>query len=111
MAMRMLKRLLRNQRGTAAIEFGLVLPVLASIVILMPDVSEAAIGAMNMDAALRAGIQYAMNGGTTLSSVQSFANTNWASKPADATLTASAACYCDTSVIVCGQPCTGTSIA
>ena len=101
----------RNESGAAAVEFGLILPVLAAIVILLPDVSEAAIGAMNMDSALRAGIQYAMNGGTNMSSVRSFANSNWSSKPSGATLTASEACYCDTTVITCGQPCTGTQVA
>jgi Flp pilus assembly protein TadG len=109
--MRLLKKILGDTRGAAAVEFGLVLPVLAGIVILLPDVSEAGVGAMNMDSAMRAGVQYAMNGGTNVTSVQSFANSNWPSKPHGATLTASAACYCDDTVITCGNPCTGTQVA
>ena len=106
--MRSLKKLFKNQCGTAAVEFGLVLPVLASIVILMPDVTQAASGAINMDSAVRAGIQYAMNGGTDTSTVQTYVNQNWVAKPTGATATATLACFCDSSTLTCGQPCTGT---
>jgi Flp pilus assembly protein TadG len=106
--MRLLKKLFKDRCGTAAVEFGLVLPVLASIVILMPDVTQAASGAINMDSAVRAGIQYAMNGGTDATTVQTYVNQNWVSKPTGATATASLACYCDGSTLTCGQPCTGT---
>ena len=105
----LLKKILRDQCGVAALEFALVVPVLAIIVITLPDVTEAASGAINMDSAVRAGIQYAMNGGTTMSSVQSFANANWPSKPSGANLTASETCFCDSGVITCGQPCTGSA--
>jgi Flp pilus assembly protein TadG len=107
--MRIVKKLAGDRRGTAAVEFSLILPVLASIIILLPDVTEAAVGAMNMDGAVRAGIQFAMNGSTNATTIQTYANNNWASKPSGATLNASLACYCDGSVISCGQPCTGTT--
>jgi Flp pilus assembly protein TadG len=105
--MRIMKRFIGDRRGTAAIEFGLVLPVLAGIVIFMPDVTEAAVGAMNMDGAVRAGIQFAMNGSTNTTTIQTYANNNWISKPHGATMNATLACYCDNSLITCGQPCTG----
>jgi Flp pilus assembly protein TadG len=107
--MRLLKKILGDERGAAAIEFGLVLPVLAGIVILLPDTTETAVGAINMDGAVRAGIQYAMNGGTNTSSIQTYATRNWISKPNGATMNASLACYCDSSTITCGQPCTGAT--
>ena len=106
--MRSLKKLFKDHGGAAAIEFGLVMPVLASIVILMPDVTQAASSAINMDSAVRAGIQFAMNGGTDTSTVQTYVNQNWVSKPTGATTTATLACYCDSAVLTCGQPCTGT---
>ncbi len=107
--MRIVKKLIKDRRGAAAIEFGLILPVLAAIIVLLPDVTEAAVGAMNMDGAVRAGIQFAMNGSTNTTSIQTYANNNWPSKPHDANLNASLACYCDSSIISCGQPCTGTT--
>ena len=102
-----LARLLGDKRGTAAIEFGLVLPVLAGLAISVPDVATIATGAMNMDGAVRAGVQYAMNGGTDTTSVASFASRNWISKPQGASVTASLACYCDGVTLSCGQPCAG----
>jgi Flp pilus assembly protein TadG len=107
--MQIVKKLIGDRRGTAAIEFGLILPVLASIIILLPDVTEAAVGAMNMDGAVRAGIQFAMNGSTNTSTIQTYANNNWPAKPHNGTMNASLACYCDSTVISCGQPCTGTT--
>jgi Flp pilus assembly protein TadG len=104
-----MKKLFADRRGTAAVEFALVLPVLAAIVILMPDVTEAAVGAMNMDGAVRAGIQFAMNGSTNTNTIKTYANNNWISKPGNATMNSTLACYCDSSVISCGQPCNGTT--
>lgn len=106
---RMLKRLLGDRRGTAAIEFALVLPVLAGVVVGLPDVTNVAVGAINMDGAVRAGIQYAMNGGTNSSSIRTFASRNWVSEPHGGNVTASVACFCDGVVLTCGQPCTGTT--
>ena len=103
------KRLLGDRKGTAAIEFGLVLPVLAAIAVGVPDVANIATGAINMDGAVRAGVQYAMNGGTNTSSVATFASRNWVSEPQGATMAASEACYCDGVVLTCGQPCAGTT--
>src|SRR5579872_547350 len=99
--MRIVKKLIGDRRATAGIEFSLILPVLAAIIILLPDVTEAAVGAMNMDGAVRAGIQFAMNGSTNTSTIQTYANNNWVSKPSGATMNASLACYCDASVISC----------
>ena len=102
------KKLLGDATGTAAVEFGLVLPVLAGIVIGIPDVANIATGAINMDGAVRAGVQYAMNGGTDTTSVATYASRNWVSQPHGASMTATEACYCDGVVLTCGQPCAGT---
>src|SRR6478609_8109978 len=96
------KSLLGETQGTAAIEFGLVLPVLAGIVISVPDVANIATGAMNMDGAVRAGVQYAMNGGTDTTAVSTFASRNWVSEPHGGSVTATEACYCDGVVLTCG---------
>ena len=103
--MRMLRKIWRDRRGVAAVEFALVLPVLAGIVVLLPDASDAAIGALNMDAGVRAGVQYAMNGGTDLSAAKTIATQNWSYMPSGATLNVTQSCTCSGAGSVCGQLC------
>ena len=100
-----IRRLLRANDGTAAIEFALVLPVLATIVICMPDVSQAVTGVLEMEGAARASIQYAMAGGTDMSAAQNIGMASWTTKPANATLAASEACLCGSAGGTCGQVC------
>ncbi|HTO41340.1 MAG TPA: TadE family protein [Rhizomicrobium sp.] len=102
-------RLIAESRGLAAIEFALIAPVLAVITISISDLSQAAVGAMNMEAAVRSGIQYAMNGGTDMSIAKSASIQSWASRPSGSTLDASEMCICDSGTAVCGQACTDGS--
>lgn len=109
-ACRCVGRLLAQSGGLAATEFALIAPVLAMITILISDVSQAAVGAMNMEAAVRAGIQYAMNGGTDMTVARAAGVQSWGSnQPAGSTLVASEVCTCTSGVAVCGQVCTDGS--
>lgn len=101
--------LIAESKGLAAMEFALIAPVLAVITILISDVSQAAVGAMNMEAAVRAGIQYAMNGGTNMSTARSASIQSWESRPSGSTLEASEICTCTSGTAVCGQACADSS--
>jgi Flp pilus assembly protein TadG len=110
MDIRRLKTLFTSSSGVAAVEFALVLPILAAIVITLPDLSQAATGVMQMEGAARASIQYAMGGGTDMTQAQTIGLNAWADKPTGATLTASQSCQCAGAAGTCGQPCPDGSI-
>jgi Flp pilus assembly protein TadG len=91
--------------GVSAIEFGLIVPVLATIVLGLTDVAAISTGVGEMQTAARAAIQYAMNGGTDMTAAQTRGTNAWQSKPSDGTLTASSACYCGSSTSDCQTVC------
>ncbi len=101
------KRFRGSADGIAATEFALVLPFLAAIALLLPDLSQAAVGVIQMQGAARASVQYAMAGGTDLTKAQSLGLAAWNNQPADASLATSEQCSCAGAGATCGQPCTG----
>ena len=88
-------RLLANEDGVAAIEFGAVASFLILMVIGATDLGLAAQHRSQMEGAVRAGIQEALKGGTE-EAVQAAvtASTDLPSSPA-ATVTATKTCYDD----------------
>lgn len=102
-------RLAAESKGLAAIEFALIAPVLALITISISDLGQAAVGAMNMEAAVRSGIQYAMNGGTNMTVAKTVSAQSWGSRPSGSTLNALQMCVCDSGTVTCGQACTDGS--
>jgi len=99
------RRLLSAVEGTSAVEFALIAPALASMVLGISQVSEVLIGSAHMQTAARASIQYALNGGTDLTTAQNVGLQAWADKPANATLAASEYCTCHGVTAVCTQTC------
>jgi|SRR6185312_1270459 len=95
----------QSVEGIAAVEFALVVPVLAAMALLLPDLSQAAVGVMDMQGAARASIQYAMTGGTDVTEARTLGLAAWNSQPADANLATSESCTCAGAGATCGQPC------
>ena len=96
---RHLTRFFREADGTSAIEFALIAPMLLVVVVALADVSNMAFGSSNMQTAVRAGVHYAMAGGTDATVAQSQGNAAWSKKPADGVLTASKVCKCAGAVV------------
>ncbi len=96
--------------GVAAVEFAMVLPILAAIVITLPDLSQAAMSVVQMEGAARASIQYAMGGGTDMSQAQTIGLQAWTNKPSNAALVSSMSCQCAGAAGTCGQSCPDGSI-
>jgi Flp pilus assembly protein TadG len=91
-----LARAKRDAKGTSAIEFAIVAPMLVAAVIGLADISMAAYGASNMQTAVRAGIHYAMAGGSDEVVAQQVADAAWTRKPDGGVVTSAKACKCAT---------------
>src|ERR1043166_2138622 len=98
-------RFLRATGGASAVEFAMVLPVFAAVMVGLPDISQAAIGALDMEAAARASVQYAMAGGASMDTARGVGLQSWPGRPADGAISASEACRCNGAAGVCGQNC------
>ncbi len=98
-----------DTRGTSAIEFGLIAPVLVMIVVALYDLNDMSFRTSNMQTAVRSGIQYAMNGGDDMTNAQSVADAAWTKKPADGVMVASQACKCAGNTQACNSTC-GTTM-
>jgi Flp pilus assembly protein TadG len=103
--LRTMRRSARDQRGTAAVEFALNVPIFAVLIIPLLDVANLAIGVNNMQTAARSVVQYAMNGGGDMSVAQTHGIAAWADRPAGGTMNAVLACLCNASAHACDSPC------
>jgi len=104
-----LNRLWRGTRGNAALEFGLILPVLSGMVLTIADVTNIAVGTGQMQTAVRASVQYLMNGGTDIPTAQTAGTNAWNNEPAGGSLTATKACFCSGTSHSCTTLCSDNS--
>lgn len=98
-------RTLRDRSGVSAVEFALIAPVLAFMVLAGYDAVNFAGAFTSMQRAERSGIQYFMNGGTSMDVVKGIVTTSWRNPPSNYTVDASEVCKCGGSVVTCGTAC------
>ncbi len=96
--------------ASAAIEFALVVPVLIFAALAIYDISSIAVGASEMETAVRASTQYAMNGGSDMDKAQTLGLLAWTGKPSSGSLTVSTSCTCGSAAGTCGSLCADGSI-
>ncbi|MBI3676305.1 MAG: pilus assembly protein [Proteobacteria bacterium] len=99
------KRFAKHRAGTSAVEFALIAPVLVIATMSISDATAIATGSSRMQTAIRAAIQYAMNGGTDMTAAQSLGVASWNGKPSSGTLSVATACTCGGSAGTCGVLC------
>ena len=98
-----LMRILRDKTGVSAVEFALIAPVLGFLVVAGYDAVNFAGAFTSMQRAERSGIQYFMNGGTSMDVVKSIITTSWRNPPSNSTVNASEVCKCGATVTTCGS--------
>jgi Flp pilus assembly protein TadG len=104
----MISRLLRfraDQTGVSAVEFSLVAPVLVAMVIATIEGGLLTMRSYDMRAALNAGAQYVMQGGTSTTAAKAVVMSAWSKKSSDATASVSQSCKCGTTANACSTLC------
>ena len=100
-----MRHFLKNRGGAAAAEMALIAPLLVGGFLVMADLGMTLFQRLDMHTAVRAGIQYAMNGGRNLSTTEEIVMQSWSGKPEDATVNASRYCLCDENAVSCTSWC------
>ncbi len=100
----------KQREGVSAIEFGLIAPILAAIVLGLANIATIATGVGEMQTAVRAAVQYAMNGGTDMTVAQTQGTNAWQSEPSDGSFTATSACFCGTTGSDCQTVCSDNTV-
>ena len=108
---RYLRAAARDTRGVAAIEFGLMIPVLSLMVVSVTDIGLAVYRKMQVEDAAQAGAQYAIAHGFDTSGISSAVTSATNSTAITASPPPAQFCGCPTSTgvstVSCGTVCTG----
>lgn len=100
----------RDQSGAALVEFGLIAPVLAAVVLGIVNGATLLLAYNAMHTGVTAGAQYVMSGGQDLPTVQQIALSAWSGHSKQATVTATKSCLCGGSASDCSTLCTDQTV-
>lgn len=95
-------RLLGDSCGISAVEFALIGPLLVFVALALVDAVNFAVAVTSMQRAERAGIQYFMNGGTSINAANGIVATAWKNRPSNYTVNAHNVCKCGDAPQLCG---------
>lgn len=87
-------RFFKNQSGAAAVEFGLIAPILATVLVGVGTYGLEIITYSKMREAVSAGAQYALTTSDTTSDISSVVSAAWDDKPAGANVSVTQQCVC-----------------
>jgi Flp pilus assembly protein TadG len=108
--MAFLRRLLCDGRGAAAVEFGLLAPVLVVVLAGVAYVATLTLKTNAMHAAVSSGAQYVMAGGSDLGVAQQVVASAWPGRTAGASVSAVKVCRCGTAAATCTVLCADQSV-
>lgn len=106
----LLKRFARDRRGVAAIELALITPVIAGLAYIGFETWRYTSEIQEMKDAVRAGVQYYMDGGKDDADGKAVVEGAWSSPPADAAVIISRACQCGAEAHVCTTLCSDSTV-
>ena len=106
--MRTLARFLRDDSGVAAVEFGLIAPILAILALFIFDAWNAANSMTRMHTAVGAAARYLMGGQGDDATARAVALSSWNRRPADGAVSVVRQCICGTAVSACTGLCPNT---
>lgn len=101
----------RHRGGASAIEFAIVTPILAGLVISGFDAWQMINRKQDMHAAVNAGAHYYMGGGSDDPTAQTISLNGWPNRPSDGQVSISRACSCAGAGADCSTLCAATQQA
>jgi len=105
-----LRRFCIAQDASAAVEFALVGPIFATAVICLADVANIVVGVGSMETGMRSAAQYAMNGGSDMTTARTQGLQAWYNRPAGSNITAVKSCGCNGAAADCAVPCANGNV-
>lgn len=99
------RRLSQATRGAAAVEFAIVVPFLAAMLIGVIQYGGMIIANQQMHDGVSAAAVYVMRGGSDATNIQSIATSTWPNPPSDAKVTVSQFCSCAGVTSSCSSQC------
>jgi len=109
--MTLLRKFVRHSGGASAVEFAILSPILAGLVIYGFDAWQLINRKQDMHAAINAAAHYYMGGGGDDTTGQSIGMSGWPNKPGDGALSISRACSCAGGASDCNTVCAATQQA
>lgn len=106
-----LRNFFRHNGGASALEFAIITPILAAVLVYGFDAWELINRKQDMHAAINATAHYYMGGGGDDPTAQSIGMSGWPNTPSDAQIAISKACLCGGSGWDCNTVCTVTNQA
>lgn len=103
--MRLLRQLIADRRGAAAVEFAVIAPLLGAVLLGLMVAWEPATAMLRMRAAVHAGASYVRNGGTDDGRTHTVVEESWERKPTDFDISVTRACLCGALVRACTTAC------
>jgi len=108
--MKRLFRALRDERGVAAVEFALIVPILASLIVLGIDGWTRINQVSQMRSAVQTGARYYQAGGADDNAAAQLALASWNNAPAGATVTTARSCTCGGAGASCSSLCANQAL-
>lgn len=102
---RLLSRFRSDACGSSAVEFAVILPAMLAATIGIADVGYNVYQRGDLEAAMRSGAQYFMNGGKDIETAVAIVDTAWTYKPEGAVVRSDQFCMCGTAEGVCNRLC------
>jgi len=107
--MRALRTFFADRRGLAAMEFALIAPLLAALIVFGADGWLRTSQLNDMRSALQSGTRYYQLGGSDDTVAHTLAMNSWAHAPADAAAVVARSCTCGATPIACNLLCAGSN--
>ena len=103
------RRWLAARGGAAAVEFAIVIPILAAMVMGVGQYGGEVIAYQHVHNGVMSGAQYVMRGGSDATAIHDITYQTWPNKPQDAAVVVSEACTCAGAAAGCSGLCPDSS--